>query len=142
MFFRNSLWGPMVGPLNSSWGIYTVCAVPGKTMLPRTPIEMTCCGTTRAEPYSWPVVHSAALLRTEVVRCWFLPWLRLRHMLTFHHLPGVHFVFDTTFARNFSLLESQKEFVQRFRGQSNSKEALPMLASACPGMSMAEWLFN
>lgn len=130
--------GAMVGPLNSSQGIYTVGAVPGKTVLPRAPTEMTCCGTTRAEPCSWPVVHRAALLWTELFRCWFLPWLRLRHMLTFHHLPGVHFVFDTAFARNFSLLESQREFVQRFRGQTNSREALPMLASACPGMSVAE----
>ncbi|KAK2097204.1 Cytosolic iron-sulfur assembly component 3 [Saguinus oedipus] len=40
----------------------------------------------------------------------------------------VHFVFDTAFSRNFSLLESQREFVRRFRGQ-----ALPVLASACPG---------
>ncbi|XP_071427426.1 cytosolic iron-sulfur assembly component 3 [Pithys albifrons albifrons] len=42
---------------------------------------------------------------------------------------GVHYVFDTTFSRNFSLLESQREFVRRFRGRG----ALPMLASACPG---------
>jgi len=46
---------------------------------------------------------------------------------------GVHYVFDTTFSRNFSLLESQKEFVKRFRKQSEDKKALPMLASACPG---------
>lgn len=49
-----------------------------------------------------------------------------------YHL-GVHYVFDTTFSRNFSLLESQKEFVKRFRKQSEDKKALPMLASACPG---------
>lgn len=41
---------------------------------------------------------------------------------------GVHSVFDTAFSRNFSLLESQREFVQRFRHQT-----LPVLASACPG---------
>ncbi|XP_065706611.1 cytosolic iron-sulfur assembly component 3 isoform X1 [Patagioenas fasciata] len=46
---------------------------------------------------------------------------------------GVHYVFDTTFSRNFSLLESQREFVKRFRKQSEDKKALPMLASACPG---------
>ncbi|NXU25178.1 NARFL factor, partial [Thalassarche chlororhynchos] len=46
---------------------------------------------------------------------------------------GVHYVFDTTFSRNFSLLESQQEFVKRFRKQSEDKKALPMLASACPG---------
>lgn len=42
---------------------------------------------------------------------------------------GVHSVFDTAFSRNFSLLESQREFVQRFRHQT-----LPVLASACPGV--------
>ncbi|XP_054246788.1 cytosolic iron-sulfur assembly component 3 isoform X1 [Indicator indicator] len=46
---------------------------------------------------------------------------------------GVHYVFDTTFSRNFSLLESQREFVRRFRRQAEDKKALPMLASACPG---------
>ncbi|KAM6407417.1 cytosolic iron-sulfur assembly component 3 isoform 1-T1 [Rhynochetos jubatus] len=46
---------------------------------------------------------------------------------------GVHYVFDTTFARNFSLLESQREFVKRFRKQAEDRRALPMLASACPG---------
>ncbi|NXG66497.1 NARFL factor, partial [Hemiprocne comata] len=45
----------------------------------------------------------------------------------------VHYVFDTTFSRNFSLLESQREFVKRFRKRSEDKKALPMLASACPG---------
>ncbi|KAI1233638.1 hypothetical protein IHE44_0004076 [Lamprotornis superbus] len=47
--------------------------------------------------------------------------------------PGVHYVFDTTFSRNFSLLESQQEFVRRFHRQADDKKALPMLASACPG---------
>ncbi|MEE6497901.1 hypothetical protein FKM82_002924 [Ascaphus truei] len=46
---------------------------------------------------------------------------------------GVHHVFDTTFSRNFSLLESQREFIQRFKRQKEEKKALPMLASACPG---------
>lgn len=50
------------------------------------------------------------------------------------HLPGAHYVFDTAFSRNFSLLESQREFVQRFRGQADSKQALPVLTSACPGV--------
>ncbi|NXX40864.1 NARFL factor, partial [Tricholaema leucomelas] len=45
----------------------------------------------------------------------------------------VHYVFDTTFSRNFSLLESQREFVKRFQKQAEDKKALPMLASACPG---------
>ncbi|XP_015284776.1 PREDICTED: cytosolic Fe-S cluster assembly factor NARFL [Gekko japonicus] len=47
--------------------------------------------------------------------------------------PGVDFVFDTTFSRNFSLLESQREFVRRFRRQADDERALPMLAAACPG---------
>ncbi|NXU11734.1 NARFL factor, partial [Pardalotus punctatus] len=48
-------------------------------------------------------------------------------------LKSVHYVFDTTFSRNFSLMESQREFVKRFQKQSEDKKALPMLASACPG---------
>ncbi|KAF4792030.1 Cytosolic Fe-S cluster assembly factor NARFL [Turdus rufiventris] len=48
-------------------------------------------------------------------------------------LKSVHYVFDTTFSRNFSLLESQQEFVRRFRRRADDKKALPMLASACPG---------
>lgn len=42
---------------------------------------------------------------------------------------GVHHVFDTSFSRNFSLLESQREFVRRFRAQN-----LPVLTSVCPGV--------
>ncbi|XP_077173078.1 cytosolic iron-sulfur assembly component 3 isoform X1 [Paroedura picta] len=46
---------------------------------------------------------------------------------------GVHSVFDTTFSRSFSLLESQWEFVRRFRRRADDEGALPMLAAACPG---------
>ncbi|XP_048188420.1 cytosolic iron-sulfur assembly component 3 isoform X2 [Perognathus longimembris pacificus] len=56
-----------------------------------------------------------------------------RKLTSFFKKIGVHYVFDTAFSRNFSLLESQREFVRRFRGQADSKEALPVLASACPG---------
>ncbi|XP_072457350.1 cytosolic iron-sulfur assembly component 3 isoform X1 [Notamacropus eugenii] len=56
-----------------------------------------------------------------------------KKLTAFFKNRGVHFVFDTTFSRNFSLLESQREFVQRFRRRTESKQALPMLASACPG---------
>ncbi|KFO34761.1 cytosolic iron-sulfur assembly component 3 [Fukomys damarensis] len=56
-----------------------------------------------------------------------------RKLTSFFKKIGAHFVFDTTFSRNFSLLESQREFVQRFRGQTDSGKALPVLASACPG---------
>lgn len=61
--------------------------------------------------------HLAALRGAEMAAC----------------LPGVHYVFDTSFSRNFSLLESQREFVRRFRGQADSRQALPVLTSACPG---------
>ncbi|XP_045317494.1 cytosolic iron-sulfur assembly component 3 [Leopardus geoffroyi] len=56
-----------------------------------------------------------------------------RKLTAFFKKIGVHYVFDTSFSRNFSLLESQREFVQRFRGQADSRQALPVLASACPG---------
>ncbi|KAG3259258.1 cytosolic iron-sulfur assembly component 3 isoform X1 [Ictidomys tridecemlineatus] len=56
-----------------------------------------------------------------------------RKLTSFFKKIGAHFVFDTAFSRNFSLLESQREFVRRFRDQANSRVALPMLASACPG---------
>ncbi|XP_028914478.1 cytosolic iron-sulfur assembly component 3 [Ornithorhynchus anatinus] len=56
-----------------------------------------------------------------------------RKLTAFFQSLGVHHVFDTTFSRNFSLLESQREFVARFRRHSASEPALPMLASACPG---------
>ncbi|KAG8433308.1 hypothetical protein GDO86_017552 [Hymenochirus boettgeri] len=46
---------------------------------------------------------------------------------------GVHHVCDITFSRNFSLLESQREFIQRFKSHKEEKKVLPMLASACPG---------
>lgn len=46
---------------------------------------------------------------------------------------GVHYVFDTTIAADFSILESQKEFVRRFHQHSEEHRELPMLTSACPG---------
>ncbi|OCT61749.1 cytosolic Fe-S cluster assembly factor narfl [Xenopus laevis] len=54
-------------------------------------------------------------------------------LTSFFKQLGVHHVFDTTFSRNFSLLESQREFIQRFKRQKEDKKSLPMLASACPG---------
>lgn len=52
----------------------------------------------------------------------------------FFKMLGVDFVFDTTFSRVFSIMESQREFVRRFKeGQNGTKGVLPMLASACPG---------
>ena len=47
---------------------------------------------------------------------------------------GIEHVYDTTFARHISLLEHTREFWERkARSASDAKDALPMLASACPG---------
>ncbi|XP_069916187.1 nuclear prelamin A recognition factor isoform X3 [Oryctolagus cuniculus] len=46
---------------------------------------------------------------------------------------GVHYVFDTTIAADFSILESQREFVRRYQQHGQDACALPMLTSACPG---------
>ncbi len=46
---------------------------------------------------------------------------------------GVHYVFDTAFARNFSLIEIQKEFVEKYQKNSTSTKVTPLLTSACPG---------
>ncbi|KAI6657454.1 Cytosolic Fe-S cluster assembly factor narfl-like [Oopsacas minuta] len=43
---------------------------------------------------------------------------------------GVSFVFDSSFARSFSLIETANEFISRFKlGETH----LPLLASSCPG---------
>lgn len=46
---------------------------------------------------------------------------------------GVHYVFDTSLAAGFSILECQKEFVQRYRRKHHDSHALPMFTSSCPG---------
>lgn len=46
---------------------------------------------------------------------------------------GVHYVFDTSVAAGFSILECQKEFVQRYRRKHHDIHALPMFTSSCPG---------
>ncbi|XP_034049172.1 nuclear prelamin A recognition factor [Thalassophryne amazonica] len=46
---------------------------------------------------------------------------------------GVHYVFDTTVAAGFSILESQRAFVQRYRRKHHDSSALPMFTSVCPG---------
>ena len=60
-------------------------------------------------------------------------WLSFDILVYCLFIAGVHHVFDETFARDFSLLQSQKEFMSRFRRQESEKGTLPMLASACPG---------
>ncbi|EAW89796.1 hCG30379, isoform CRA_f, partial [Homo sapiens] len=56
-----------------------------------------------------------------------------RRLCGFLKSLGVHYVFDTTIAADFSILESQKEFVRRYRQHSEEERTLPMLTSACPG---------
>ncbi|XP_014668400.1 PREDICTED: cytosolic Fe-S cluster assembly factor narfl-like isoform X2 [Priapulus caudatus] len=56
-----------------------------------------------------------------------------RKLTGFFKKLGCDHVFDTTFARDFSLIESQREFVQRYRNRNKENKSLPMLASACPG---------
>ncbi|XP_029914485.1 cytosolic Fe-S cluster assembly factor narfl [Myripristis murdjan] len=56
-----------------------------------------------------------------------------RRLTSFFKGLGVHYVFDTSFSRTFSLLESQREFIERFQNKEQDSKALPMLTSACPG---------
>lgn len=64
-------------------------------------------------------------------------WLSLCRRLCFSSLwfspAGVQYVFDTTLAAGFSILESQKEFIQRYRRRHHDSHALPMFTSSCPG---------
>ncbi|XP_064806744.1 nuclear prelamin A recognition factor-like isoform X2 [Oncorhynchus masou masou] len=46
---------------------------------------------------------------------------------------GVQYVFDTTLAAGFSILESQRDFVQRYSRRHHDSQALPMFTSSCPG---------
>ncbi|XP_056144730.1 cytosolic Fe-S cluster assembly factor narfl [Lampris incognitus] len=56
-----------------------------------------------------------------------------RRLTSFFKGLGVHHVFDTGFSRTFSLLESQREFIERFQRKEYDKKSLPMMTSACPG---------
>ena len=48
---------------------------------------------------------------------------------------GADMVLDMTVAEDFSLIESAKEFVERYKAsKEGSKNQLPMLASSCPGI--------
>lgn len=47
---------------------------------------------------------------------------------------GADFVLDMTLSDDLSLLESENEFIERFRSKlDGSKANLPMLTSSCPG---------
>lgn len=56
-----------------------------------------------------------------------------RRLTSFFKGLGVHHVFETSFSRTFSLLESQREFLERFLRKEQDSKSLPMLTSACPG---------
>lgn len=67
----------------------------------------------------------------------YTDWLTLTNETTLKiavFVAGVHHVFDTTFTRTFSLLESQREFVERFQRKEQDNKSLPMMTSACPGI--------
>lgn len=49
---------------------------------------------------------------------------------------GADMVVDMSIAEDIALLESQHEFIERYRASisDGKKDSLPMLASSCPGM--------
>jgi iron only hydrogenase large subunit-like protein len=62
------------------------------------------------------------------------PLQTLKKLTTFFKkILNCNFVLDTSFSREFSLLESCYEFIARYNKTSPDVGPLPMLASACPG---------
>lgn len=58
----------------------------------------------------------------------------LNKLAGYFYQLGADIVLDMTVADDFALLESAKEFIQRYRENKNSaKNQLPMLSSSCPG---------
>ena len=60
-------------------------------------------------------------------------------VLIFSCSSGVQHVFDTTFSREFSLIETSREFMRRHQNKASDKTSLPMLTSACPGKEIQIW---
>ncbi|KAJ8679882.1 hypothetical protein QAD02_015669 [Eretmocerus hayati] len=54
-------------------------------------------------------------------------------LANFFKSMGADMVLDMTVAEDLALIESAKEFVERFKASKDSKNQLPMLASSCPG---------
>jgi iron only hydrogenase large subunit-like protein len=56
-------------------------------------------------------------------------------LVTYFKNLGADMVVDMTLADDFALLESQREFIRRFRATESDgvKNVIPMLASSCPG---------
>lgn len=58
----------------------------------------------------------------------------LNKLAGYFYQLGADIVLDMTVADDFALLESAKEFIQRYRANKNgAKNQLPMLSSSCPG---------
>ncbi|GFY52399.1 cytosolic Fe-S cluster assembly factor narfl [Trichonephila inaurata madagascariensis] len=56
-----------------------------------------------------------------------------KKLTAFFHRLGAKLVLDTTLSREFSLIESQKEFLRRYKAKDSESKTMPMLSSACPG---------
>ncbi|CAG0888365.1 unnamed protein product [Cyprideis torosa] len=56
-----------------------------------------------------------------------------KKLTTYFHSLGVDYVFDSSVGSAFSLDESKKEFVDRFRRREEGGGVTPVLSSACPG---------
>ncbi|XP_065303500.1 cytosolic Fe-S cluster assembly factor narfl [Dermacentor albipictus] len=46
---------------------------------------------------------------------------------------GAHYVLDSTFGREFALIEVLRDFLERWARRDSDRTALPLLASSCPG---------
>ncbi|XP_068605743.1 cytosolic Fe-S cluster assembly factor narfl [Brachionichthys hirsutus] len=80
------------------------------------------------------VVSVSPQSRASLAACYDLSSTEAGRRLTaFFKSLGVHHVIDTSFSRTFSLLESQREFVERFQRKEQESNVLPMMTSACPG---------
>ncbi|XP_066588249.1 probable cytosolic Fe-S cluster assembly factor AGAP009023 isoform X2 [Prorops nasuta] len=74
-----------------------------------------------------PVLSLAENYKLEPEQC-------MKKLAGFFYELGADCVLDMTTADDFSLLESAKEFVERFKAKEEGiKKKLPMLASSCPG---------
>ncbi|EGG16931.1 nuclear prelamin A recognition factor-like protein [Cavenderia fasciculata] len=85
-----------------------------------------------SKPDSIVVVSISPQSRASLANHFGIDSMQLhRKLVTFLKSIGVNHVFDTSFSREFALIESAEEFIARYK-QTYDKP-LPMLASACPG---------
>ncbi|XP_077491153.1 cytosolic Fe-S cluster assembly factor narfl isoform X2 [Amblyomma americanum] len=57
----------------------------------------------------------------------------LARLSGFFNALGAHYVLDATFGREFALVETLRDFLERWARRSSDPAALPLLASSCPG---------